>query len=470
MEIFRKAALTMAFALPLGAVPLTAQVYHWDATAFGGYSWLTGKVLDRADFDFLFDNDVDVLDNDHVNLGNGGMFGGQLGYWFNNRWGLRGNFAYTNSDVEARRFVFNGDPFDLFDHNVNLYGLTGDLMVRLNTPRTRWDGFEWLPYVALGIGAQWVSPGGTDFRIIDDDFDTIIDDDLIDDDRDGTDAIPIRCSAILDRCAVLEQSTRFTGLAAIGMDFRFTPSFGLRLEAGDRIWEAPVKEVFVDPDFPFFFVESRDLGNTINQLYVTLGATFMFGFEHPPVRAAAVPPRPAPPPPPPPPPPSTEQISVCVVDPTSAEGVRMITATRNLTTGDTTVNKNGTTMSLSSALGNVPVAGNATWYIRGAPLTLGMGPKPLQFTPVGGERHIEASQLAYLGTVDGMPVFADRNTVAPGLTNLGPNTDLNRLLTESADARKAFESVSVLYVPTQPSGCAFTAVQKVQEVRKNDLQ
>jgi hypothetical protein len=161
---------------------------------------------------------------------------------------------------------------------------------------------------------------------------------------------------------------------------------------------------------------------------------------------------------------------VCVVDPTSAEGVRNITATRNLTTGDTTVMKNGSSMSLSSALGNVPVAGNADWYIRGAPLQIGMGPKPLQFTPVGGERHIEASQLAYLGTVNGMPVFADRSTVAPGLTNLGPNTDLNRLLTESEDARKAFESVSVLYVPTQPSGCAFTAVQKVQEVRKNDLQ
>jgi opacity protein-like surface antigen len=467
MEIFRKAVITMAFALPLGAVPLAAQVYHWDATAYGGYSWVTGKVLDRADFDFVFDNEL-VDREDHVNLGNGGIFGAQLGYWFNTRFGLRGNFSYTNSDISARRFVFNGDPFSLFDHNVNLYGLTGDLMVRLNKPNTRWDGFEWLPYIALGIGANWVSPGGTDFRIIDDDFDTIIDDDI--DNVDGIDAVPIRCSAILDRCAVLEQATKLTGLAAVGMDFRFTPSFGLRLEFGDRIWEAPVKEVFTDLDFPFFFVESRDLGNTVNQLYLTLGATFMFGFEHPPVRAAAVPPRPAPPPPPPPPPPATEQITVCVIDPTSAEGVRSITATRHLTTGDTTVTKDGQQMSLSSALGNVPVAGNANWYIRGAPLQIGMGPKPLQFTPVGGERHIEPNQLAYLGTVDGMPVFVDRSTSAVGLTQLGPNTDLNRLLTESADARKAMESVSILYVPTQPSGCAFTAVQKVQEVRKNDLQ
>jgi hypothetical protein len=465
MEIFRKAVITMAFALPLGALPLTAQKYHWDATAFGGYSWLTGKVLDRADFDFLFDEDLVDVD-DEVNLGDGGIFGAQLGYWFNDRFGLRGNFAYTDSDIESRRFIFTGDPFDLFDHSVNLYGLTGDLMVRLSTPRTRWDGFEWLPYIALGIGAQWVSPGGTDFQIIDDDFDLIVDDEEI----DGTDAVPIRCNAILDRCAVLEQKTQFTGLAAVGMDFRFSPSFGLRLEFGDRIWEAPVKEVFIDRDFPFFFVESRDLGNTINQLYLTLGATFMFGLVEPPVRAAAVPPRPAPPPPPPPPPPATEQITVCVIDPTSAEGVRNITATRHLTTGDTTVTKNGQSMSLSAALGNVPVAGNANWYIRGAPLQIGMGPKPLQFTPVGGERHIEPSQLAYLGTVDGMPVFVDRSTAAVGLTQLGPNTDLNRLLTESADARKAMESVSILYVPTQPSGCAFTAVQKVQEVRKNDLQ
>ena len=69
-----------------------------------------------------------------------------------------------------------------------------------------------------------------------------------------------------------------------------------------------------------------------------------------------------------------------------------------------------------------------------------------------------------------MPVFGDRSTIPQGLTILGPNTDLNRLYDASADARRVLGEVAVLYVPTQPSGCAFQALQKVQEVRKNDQQ
>ena len=176
MRFLDRAAIAMAFALPLSALPVSAQHYKWDVTAFGGYSWLTGNLFDRNDFDF-FDNDVDLFDDDFdndVSLGNGGNVGAQLGYWFNKRFGLRANFMYTASDVDRPRLFFDGiddnlliRPFTFFDHDVNIWNGTGDLMIRLNTPRTRWDGFEWLPYVALGLGATWINPAGHEINLVD---------------------------------------------------------------------------------------------------------------------------------------------------------------------------------------------------------------------------------------------------------------------------------------------------------------
>jgi len=479
MQFLHKAAIAVALAMPLASVPVSAQHYRWDFTVNGGYSWLSGKLIDRSDFDFsdfdlIDDFDDDIFDGGNkVGLGNGGTVGSQLGYWFSKRVGLRANFAYTASDISRRNdilfepLVVNPllvnpilrGPFDFFSHDINIWNGTGDLMVRLNTPRTRWDGFEWLPYVALGLGATWINPAGNGFNLVND-FPIIVDGEIID--GGGRDVVPIRCSFILDTCAVLEKSTKFTGLLGLGMDLRFKPSFGVRLEFGDRIWEAPTRLVDVDPDFPFLFREVADIGHTINQMYLTAGLTYMFGFVHPPVRTVvAPPPRPAPPPPP-----STEDITVCVVDPTYAAGLRTITATRNLSTGDTTVMKNGNRVSLAEAVSNVPVAGNASWYTSGAPLEIGTTPHVFKYLTVGGTRNIEAGELAYLGTINGIPVFADRLTLAPALTNLGPNTDLNRLVMESADARTALETVSVIYVPVQPTGCVFQALQKQVEVRK----
>jgi len=469
MQFLNRAALALAFALPLSAVPVAAQHYKWDFTILGGYSWLNGNILDRADFDFIDGEIIDGdLDRENFGLGSGGTVGTQLGYWFNRRFGLRLNGAYTASDISRTRLFFNDpviiDPlFRPFDHDVNVWNLTGDLMVRFNTPRTRWDGFEFLPFLAVGLGATWLNPAGNEFNVVNefpivDPFDPLLDGDI----GDGIDAIPLRCSTIiLARCAVLEKNTSFTGLIGLGMDLRFSPKFGARLEFGDRIWGVSVKEVAFDPDFPFIFREIGDLGKTVNQLYLTIGGSFLFGLQYPPARAVV-----APPPRPAPPPPSTEEITVCIVDPMYAQGLRTITATRNLSTGDTTVVKNGDRMPLSQLVANVPVASNSSWYISGAPLEIGMAPNKIQYVSVGGARHIEAGELAYIGTVNSIPVFADRLTLAPGLANLGPNTDLNQLTTASPDARKALETVAVIYVPLQPTGCVFQALQKQQEIRK----
>src|SRR5262245_58552254 len=107
MQVLRRAAIAMALALPLATLPLTAQKYRWDFNVNGGFSWLTGDLVDRDVF--LFD-DIDVVDEldffdpfRDVSLGDGPIFGAQLGYWFggSKRVGLRANFAFTDSDVET---------------------------------------------------------------------------------------------------------------------------------------------------------------------------------------------------------------------------------------------------------------------------------------------------------------------------------------------------------------------------------
>src|SRR5262245_58514745 len=270
MQVLRRAAIAMALALPLATLPLTAQKYRWDFNVNGGFSWLSGDLVDRDVF--VFDN-IDIIDPElgfidpfrDVSLGDGGIVGAQLGYWFggSKRVGLRANFAYTNSDVDTFGGTLNlFDPdfiFDRFDTDVNLWSGSGDLLVRLKTPNTRWDGMEWLPYVALGLGAQWINPAGSRFFL--NDNINILDPDLDLLDNNGNSGVPIACrrrfidtelTDLRNRCAFLEEGSTLMGLLGIGMDVRLAPSFALRFEFGDRIWEAPIRAaVQVDPDFPF---------------------------------------------------------------------------------------------------------------------------------------------------------------------------------------------------------------------------
>ena len=455
MQVLRRAALIVAIGLPLSSVPLTAQFYRWDFNVNGGYSWLTGKLLDDSDVDFV--DDVD----DEVAMENGFMLGAQLGYWFSRSFGMRGNFAWTGSGLEGRRNIFTGDPDELFDYGVNLYGLTLDGLIRFKKPNEVWSGFEWMPYATLGLGAQFIDPEDNEFRIVDE-FPVVNPLDA----NAGVVAAPIRCSAALTSCAFLEDGTSFTGLIALGTDLRFSPSFAARLEFGDRIWSAPIQRVVLDPAFPLVFQRDEDLGRTINQFYLTLGFAYLFGKQEPERAAVVV----APPPPTPAPPPTTESVSVCVVDPNYAQGLRTVTATYDRTRGDTTVISNGQSIPLSAAVANVPVAGTSSWYISGAPLVIGSGTSSLQYTATGSERLIEPTQLAYIGTAGGIPVFADRSTLPPVLANLGPNTDLNNLMAQAGGARTALATVPILYVPVRATGCAFQPMQKMQEVRKNRLE
>ena len=475
MQLVNRAALALLLALPATALPSSAQNYHWDFNVNFGHSWL-GKILDLNDFDFAdFDEDIGAFDDDFedINLGNNWLGGAQLGYWFTRTVGLRANVAYTESSLNQRRL-------DLFN-SVNLWSFTGDLLVRLNKPEERWRGLEWLPYLAFGLGAQWINPAGDRFFLVNDinvlDFDDN-DDGIIDIEVQGHSGVAIVCTfglchvprnvgglfPIGTRAFFLEEESTLTGLLGIGLDVRFAPRFALRLEFGDRIWEAPMREALTREGVDFVLEDFADAGEVVNQFYLTAGASYLFGLESPPRQVVAMPaPRPAPPPPPAP---TTEEITVCVLDPTFASGLRNISARRSLTSGDTTIARNGDRVELSAAVGNIPVAANASWYLSGAPFAIGVAPRHMQYAVTGAPRAIEPSMLVFLGTVNGLAVFADRQTLGPALSNLGPNTDLNRLVLASEAARLALDAVPILYVPLQATGCVFLALQKQVEVRK----
>ena len=130
--------------------------------------------------------------------------------------------------------------------------------------------------------------------------------------------------------------------------------------------------------------------------------------------------------------------------------------------------RNGVETKLSDATALVPVATRADWYVRGAQLEIGKAPQRLAYLPVGSARVVEASDLKYVGVVQGLPVFIDRDESVAVLDALPPGGDLNQIVAERADVHKALDGIRVLYVPLHASGCVFQAMEKQQEVRKGN--
>jgi hypothetical protein len=68
---------------------------------------------------------------------------------------------------------------------------------------------------------------------------------------------------------------------------------------------------------------------------------------------------------------------------------------------------------LAQTLPTVTLAPDADWFTRGEPLAIRMSPTlNLEYTTWQTARVIEAGELAYLGTVRGVPVYAAAGDVA----------------------------------------------------------
>jgi hypothetical protein len=110
--------------------------------------------------------------------------------------------------------------------------------------------------------------------------------------------------------------------------------------------------------------------------------------------------------------------------------------------------------------------------VRGSPLTITVGTQKLEYATYGSARVIESTDLSFLGTVNGVPVYADKNEVAEVIKELddlraaNAGKDLGQILEEHRELRDEIDDVKVLYVPMTATGCTFQAVQLQEEVRK----
>lgn len=412
------------------AVPAQAQDYPnyaVDIGLNGGASWYSNS-----------------LDEDHLGSGqeagfeSGFITGAQLTFWPSPRIGIRGNLAYSERPFDSDG---TGDV-NLVD-DVNLWGLTGDLMFRFTDPSN-----SFIPYLALGLGKFITNPAG-DVNV-----------------KGGETGAVLNAGN--NNLALMEGSA-LAGLLGLGADMRVADNFAFRLELTDRISDSSIEDVTI--------ADEEDVGKVIHQVSATLGAHLLLGLDRPQV-VAIEPAPPAPPAPerePEPEPEPRRDIAVCVIDPTSPDGIRIINATYFPERRDTVVMVNGMERSFTGEVPRLMVASRADWFVRGEPLTLTLDrSRTAEFTTWQRGRVIDRpGELTFLGNVRGLPVYAsssdvqdireelrEANRVEPG--------DLDRMIEEREDLREDLDDIEFLYVPLETTGCVFQAVQRIEEVRKKD--
>jgi len=157
--------------------------------------------------------------------------------------------------------------------------------------------------------------------------------------------------------------------------------------------------------------------------------------------------------------PGEHRFALCALAPHSTAGLRRLEVLRIEGRADTLALVEGKRLPLSEVVGEVPTARQMAWFSAKKPLTLPIGQHTLRYQIYDVGRVIEAGDLAYLGMVDGLPVYAAAEDVAPAARELKPlleeDRDLVRLLARSPALRRQLRSTDVLYVPLSRTGCVF---------------
>jgi hypothetical protein len=468
MKLFSRATLATALVAAAFAAPVSAQAWKWDFGINGGYSWY--RAMLGSDETGL----PDGTNGDDVKFEAGWLVGSQLGFWFTPRIGIRANATYAERPIVTENFDLLDDvEDDNIIEDINLWSGSGDVLFRLKTPKDEFTKFEMLPYIALGLGGKWHNGAEDEGQCVNDAEDeqwACHAFQIINDQGQGT-----------GRYFALSELKGIMGLVGLGADWRLGRNFALRTEISDRIYRPKLMQVTPDqPAGRTWTVVSGDgddeVSQVVHEIAGQLGLHLLFGVPRPVAVAVAPAPVETPVTPPPAPAPRDvpreETISVCVIDPTVPGGIRIETATFIPSTRDTMVTVNGQRVLLRNAVGNVMVASNADWYVQGRPLTMTIGGEKVEFVTYGTSRMVASTELGFLGTINGVPVYADKDEIADVQEELNElnraqrGTDLAKLLEEHKDLREDLEDVKVLYVPLQPTGCVFQAVQRQEQVRK----
>ena len=449
MRALHKGLLLAPLLAVFAVEPASAQAWRWDFGVNAGWSKYTAS-LDEEDTGL-----ADETPGAEVKWDGSWLVGSQLTYWFGHKFGLRLNGRWADRELE-------GSEIDETNWvtSTNLWGATADLMFRFKAPEPEFTSMEILPYFALGVGAKWHNGSEDQFTC-----------------NDGTNSF--NCSPFTTGGGAARRGWAFgeenaiAGLIGLGADWRVGRSFAIRTEINDQLFVPQYHRATPIPPFGSvnWTVEDDNSGNLTHELGAQIGLHFLFGLEPVPVVAVVPPPAPPPTPTPTPTPVRRDAVTVCVIDPTAPGGIRMQSAF--VVEGrDTVVVVGGSDRPFSTSVGNIMVASNANWYVQGQPLTMKVGTKNVEFTTYGSPRMIEGSDLAYMGTINGYPAYADRDDVADVIEELNElnraraGTDLGQILSEQKDLEGELDDLKVLYVPMNASGCVFQAVQRQEEVKK----
>ncbi|MGD8279064.1 MAG: hypothetical protein PVH00_13595, partial [Gemmatimonadota bacterium] len=390
----------------------------------------------------------------------GWLLGSQLTVWPTARLGIRGNFNYSDRSLKADDELFS---------SVNLWSLSGVLLFRLRTPNETWQGPETLPYIALGLGAKRIAPSGNNWVC----YDNVH--------FEYWTCAPYDRSAAGATFALGERAQQIMPLIGVGADFRLAPHWAVRVELNDRIYKPQTQaitgrigatNVFVAPDY------QENLSKIEHELSLQVGMhvlLFMRG------GAAAAPPPPPPPPPPSrepptptpptPPPPRVDDITVCVLDPAASGGMRTQSAQFRYASGDTVVVSGGNTVPLRQAVGSVQTARNADWFVQGTPFIMTMGRFREEFVTFGRPATVPCNSLAYVGMVNGYPVYVSPNDIAAYRADLdaavrAANGDLSAALAGNDSLREQFDAIRTIHVPMDVVGPVLQALNRQEQVRK----
>lgn len=458
MEAYRVVLAGVAM-LCTAVATAEAQSYRFDVGVNGGFSIWT-KALS-----------ADETGGAAAKFSSGWLTGAQLTLWPASRIGIRANGAYEDRSLEGSDgdlVAVAGGPESL--EHVNIWSGTLDLLFRLRQPAMDFQSGEWLPYIAVGGGVRWVNPAGDPHTTIDppnEKFWT---------------SVPFRGSSTASRAFSLGELYQPMFLAGLGSDVRVAPSVAVRLEIGDRMSKPKIYEIQTNasPTTSVAINGEDNQASLAHELYGQLGLHLTFGGARAMAVVAAPPPETPPPPPPPPPAapppapppaPREEQITVCVIDPATSGGMRSVSAVRVLSTGDTMVVRGADRVPFNTTVPTVTVVGTTDWYIAGRPLAVPIAQRQAQYLATGRASPMGTGQLVLVGSVQGVPLYAERSTLGASADRLqqmnanGP-IDLAATLRTDAELRTTFASVQTLYVPSQTVGCVFQPLQLQEDVRK----
>jgi hypothetical protein len=440
----RFAVYSLAALLAAGsAAPaaLHAQAYRYEVGANLGPTWWTEPA------------NSDVVGDRGIGLAPGLTLGAQGQIWPGPDWGFRLDAGYAFSRVTqlGPAAVVDPDPTDAHQdlrRGVRLWNLTAAAMLHLEDWHSIAGPLAWRPGILVGIGLQAVAPEAHQA------YDPSVPD------SDRVDGIAFTAGG---HNWLLPRSTQAAFLGGVTADVGFGSPVVVHVVLSDRMFVEPVYSLTERASRLVRTSKPGNVGRLMHGFRLTIGAGLRLGSTAPHTAPAPPPPPPRPEPMPEPLPAPGEHITVCAVDPAASDGLSVLQGLYRPNSQDTVVQLGGNQVPLRDALPPVAVASDAPWYLAGRPLSLIVGADTTLFVAYSGPRQVPAEALAFLGTIAGVPAYADRRELASvrdvwnAARDAVPDRSLEALLASSPSLQPAFDSVSVLYLPLGRTGCVFRA-------------